>query len=67
MAAEKPNIRKTVSTQGNVKSIAAPNARQTFVPQNVPQQANGVAAQIAGSVPAVLAKNARSTHIQSAN
>lgn len=67
MAAEKPLIRKTATGSGNVKSVVAPLARQTYVPQNVPQQANGVAAQIAGSVPAVLAKNSRQTHVQSAN
>lgn len=65
MGAEKVNVRKSATGFGKVKSITAPNARQTFVPQNVPQQANGVAAQIAGGVPAVLARNARQTHIQS--
>lgn len=65
MAAEKINVRKAATGFSKVKAITAPLARQTYVPQNVPKQAGGVAGQIAGGVPAILAKNARQTHIQS--
>jgi hypothetical protein len=64
MAAEKVNVRKASVGSGTVQAIKAPNDRQTYVPQTVPKRANGVAAQVAGAVPAVLARNARQTHIQ---
>lgn len=60
MAAEKANVRKVTTPQGNVQSIVAPLARQTFVP--LPAQAAGQAGRTGAAVPAILATNARQTH-----
>lgn len=65
MAAEKINQRTVKTGSGLVKAVSAPTARQSFVP--VPVGASrpaGQAATFAGNVPAILAPNARQTHLK---
>jgi hypothetical protein len=54
-------IRTVATSQGNVKAIAAANARQTFVA--TPTAPAGQSATYGARVPAVIARNARASHV----
>ncbi len=60
IGAEKINQRTVSTNRGTIKAVAAPLARQTFVP--LPTQAAGQAARNGAPVPVILANNARQTH-----
>ena len=53
--------RQVQTSQGPVKAVASPNARQTFVP--LPTQAAGQAATYGANVVAITAPNARKTRV----